>query len=273
MGRIGKKLSGRGPDLLSSLRERNKLLYYVGMAHLVGAVVVLIPMAVDDTQILDIDRWIKPFKFFVSSGIYLLTFAWLCGDLPPSRFVRIFASQIALAIIIENVAITVQAARGVKSHFNMESLSGGIVFALMGFFIAYNTIWVMIFTYRYIRANLTESPPPYVLGARLGLLLFLLGSFLGGYMSAQPGHTVGAADGGPGLPLLNWSTGFGDLRVAHFFGLHGLQILMLLSVFLASHSLKTNQKSAIVWAAFAFILGFILWTYWEATQGIPLISA
>ncbi len=260
-------------NLLPSLRERNKLLYYVGMAHLIGAVVLLIPMAIDDTLILGIGRWIKPFKFLLSSGIYLLTFAWLCGDLPPSRFVRIFASQTALAIVIENVAITVQAARGVKSHFNMESLSGGIVFALMGFFIAYNTIWVMIFTYRYLRANLSDLSRPYVLGVRLGLLLFLLGSFLGGYMSAQPGHTVGAVDGGPGLPLLNWSTGFGDLRVAHFFGLHGLQILMLLGVFLATRSLKTGQKSAIVWTAFAFILGFIFWTYWEATQGVPLVSA
>ena len=260
-------------NLLFFLRQRNPLLYYVGMAHLVGAIIVLIPMAIDDTQILGIDRWIKPFKFFISSGIYLLTFAWLCGDLPPSRFIRIFASQIALALVIENVAITVQAARGVKSHFNFESLSGGIIFALMGFFILYSTIWVMIFTYRYFKTNLSELPRPYVLGARLGLLLFLLGSFLGGYMSAQPGHTVGAADGGPGLPLLNWSTGFGDLRVAHFFGLHGLQTLMLLNAFLASQSLKTNQKIALVWAAFVGILGFVVWAYWEATQGVPLVGS
>lgn len=260
-------------NFIGSLRQRNPSLYYVGMAHLFGTLVLLIPMAFDNTQILGIDRWIKPFKFLLSSGIYLLTFAWLCGDLPPSRFIRLFSSQIALAIIVENVVITVQAARGVKSHFNIESLSGGIVFALMGLFIAYNTIWVIIFTYRYIIANFTELSRPYVLGVRLGLLLFLLGSFLGGYMSAQPGHTVGSADGGPGLPLLNWSTGFGDLRVAHFFGLHGLQILMLLSIFLASRSLKSNQKSAIIWEAFICILGFIIWTYWEATQGVPLISA
>ncbi|GHB76478.1 hypothetical protein [Persicitalea jodogahamensis] len=260
-------------NLLVTLRERNKLLCYVGMALLIGALLLLIPMAADDTQILGINRWIKPFKFLVSSGIYLLTFAWLCGDLPQSRFIRLFASQITLAVVIENVAITVQAARGVKSHFNMESASGGIVFALMGFFIVYSTIWVMVFTYRYIRANLSKLPGPYVLGARLGLLLFLVGSFLGGYMSAQRGHTVGGPDGGPGLPLLNWSTGFGDLRVAHSFGLHGLQVLMLLGVYVASLSLKASQKSALVWIAFAGILIFISWTYWQATQGVPLVAA
>ncbi len=259
-------------NLLATLRERNKLLYYLGIAHVIGALLLLIPMAIDDSQILGINRWIKPFKFFISSGIYLLTFAWLCGDLPPSRFVRLFASQIALAVFIENVAITVQAARGVKSHFNVQSMSGGIVFALMGVFILYNTFWIILFTIRYFRTKFPDLPRHYVLSVRLGLLLFLLGSGLGGYMSAQSGHTVGAADGGPGLPLLNWSTGFGDLRVAHFFGLHGLQILMLLSAVLSFSLMKGKRKSAIIGAAFIGLLGFIVWTYWEATQGIPLLS-
>ncbi len=254
------------------LRSRNPLLYYLGLAHLVGAAVCLILIVIDDTQILGIDRWIKPFKFYGSSAVYLLTFAWLTGDLPQGSFVRNFSRQISLAIVVENLIITVQAARGVKSHFHFESLGGGIAFTIMGVFIIYNTIWVFLFTTRYFKANLKDLPAPYTLGVRLGLVLFLLGSAIGGYMSGQQGHTVGAPDGGPGLPLLNWSTGFGDLRVAHFFGLHGLQILMLLGLFLATKRLAADIKRGLVWLAFGGMVCFIFWTLWEAIQEVPLIG-
>ena len=65
-------------------------------------------------------------------------------------------------------------------------------------------------------------------GVRLGLLLIFAGSLEGVLMVMKNGHTVGARDGGAGIPFVNWSVGHGDLRVAHFFGIHALQAMVLL---------------------------------------------
>jgi hypothetical protein len=105
---------------------------------------------------------------------------------------------------------------------------------------------------------------------RLGLVLFLVGSVLGAYMSAQTGHTVGAADGGPGLPLTNWSTIAGDLRVAHFLGLHGLQAAPLFALVL--ERLHVPAATALTFGFAAAYLAVIAFTFVEALLGRPLIA-
>jgi hypothetical protein len=88
-------------------------------------------------------------------------------------------------------------------------------------------------------------------------------------------HSVGVEDDGPGLPVTGLSTVGGDLRVAHFFGLHGLQALPLLGFLLANFGpvwLCPGHRVALVWTAGLTYLGFVLILTWQALRGVPVVA-
>jgi hypothetical protein len=72
------------------------------------------------------------------------------------------------------------------------------------------------------------------------------------------------------LPLLGWSTVGGDLRVGHFVGLHGLQLLPLLGLVLLSGRLFGRQSSSqhqqflhLVGIAYTALTIFLIWQAWR----------
>jgi hypothetical protein len=60
------------------------------------------------------------------------------------------------------------------------------------------------------------------------------------YANLQEGqNTVGGLDDGFGLPIVNGSKKFGDLRIAHFIGMYALQVLPLLSFYVLKDTKAT----------------------------------
>ena len=106
-----------------------------------------------------------------------------------------------------------------------------------------------------------------------GWVIIIFGSWVGRQMIGQMAHNVGVPDGGPGLPLVNWSTVAGDLRVAHFFGLHGLQLIPLFAFVIHRYFNWPTKKQSLVVLVFAVI--YLLWiaaVFYQAAQGKPFIA-
>lgn len=205
----------------------------------------------DSTQVLGVNRWIKPIKFFISISIFVWTVAVYLNFLKGyDRSARFISWGMIVVFSIEMIIIVTQAGRGTTSHFNIKTPLDGILFAIMGMAIFFNTLLAAHLLFLYFKAEI-ELPNAILWGMRLGIIVFLLGSIQGGYMSAQPGHAVGVADGGAGLPLVNWSTTGGDLRVAHFFGLHAIQ-----SVPIAAYVLEKFTPNLSTILTFVFAIGY-----------------
>jgi hypothetical protein len=261
--------------LITELRYRDPVLFWIGALMLLALIVVTLLSIGDTRLILGINPWIKPMKFLTSITIFLWTVAWFMPETQPNERRRnLVRWTISAAMVIEIVCIIVQSARGTTSHFNNASPFDAIVFGVMGLMIVANTAAMILF----LTIILRDTPPSragYIWGIRLGVAIFLLASFEGWLIVGNNAHTIGAPDGGAGLPFVNWSTQFGDLRVAHFFGMHAMQALPLLG-FMLDKILRADARIAkagnlviaasIVWVA---VMGGLLMV---ALQGRPVLA-
>ena len=172
--------------------------------------------------------------------------------------------MVVIVMIIEQVIITWQAANGRLSHFNITAPLYRSLFIIMGVAITTLTVWTGVIGYYFFKQKQFNIAIPYVWGIRLGIVLFVIFSLEGGIIATHLSHTVGAPDGGPGLPVVNWSTQYGDLRVAHFIGIHALQVLPLFGYYIAK-----TKRSVQLFAAGYFILAIFLFV--QAIQQKPLL--
>lgn len=261
-------------EFFNDLWLSQRVLILSGFGFLVATAVFAGSTLFDSTQILGINRWIKPLKFSSSIAIFLLTLAIYFYFLPNfEKSKNLVACGATLLMLGEMALITMQAARGTTSHFNVAKSFDAAVFAAMGLMIVVNSLLVAYLAILYFRADFA-LPNSIVWGLRFGLILFLLGSVQGGYMGSQVGHAVNATDGGAGLPLVNWSTKGGDLRVAHFLGLHALQIVPIFALgFQYFHEKFAFPAPVILTAGFAIIyFGLFNFLFVQAVRGKPLFG-
>ena len=263
------KESGMTIALADARRGHRGLFWFaVAMAVLVPVLAVLV--VVDDRVLLGAPLWLKPLKFAVSFVAYAGTLAWLLGRLE-KRTMQRTGWVVVAASAVEMVIIVGQAGRGVRSHFNTDTAFDANLFSVMGATIVVLWFATLAVALRFLR----EPDHDRALGTavRLGLVVTLVGLLEGFVMVALNGHSVGVPDGGPGLPLVGWSTTGGDLRIAHFVGMHALQGLPLLAAALgALGRFDEVTRMRIVQVAAAAWTGLVVLLTGQALRAQPLLA-
>lgn len=258
--------------LFEDIHRRDPRLSQAGWMFIGLAMIFLVGAMVDDRELLGVNLWLKPLKFSLSIAVFLWTMGWVLSELRLNYKQRmIIGMMLIMFMMIEIMAIGGQSLREETSHFNFSSSLNATIFYIMGIAIALNTMIVGLMLVLFFKKKLALAPS-YLWGIRLGLFFLVLGSIQGGYIVQYMSHTVGAADGGTGLAFLNWSTQHGDLRVAHFMGLHGAQVMIALGYWLSQKE-KPGQSRAWVIALVATLYFLVtVGLFWQAFQGKSITS-
>lgn len=275
--------SGR---VLGRLWQADARLTASGLVMLAALVAFLVAVVVDPRQVTGAPAWLKPAKFAASTGLYMLTLAWIFSYLQAwPRLRRVVGGATVVVFVLEVVVIAFQAWRGRPSHFNVATGFDAVLFAVMGSAILTQTALSAAVVVALWRQSFADRGLGWAL--RLGFALTFAGAMTGGLMTRptaeqrawsatnQPiaigAHTVGAPDGGAGLTGTGWSTEHGDLRVPHFIGLHAVQALPLVAWLLGRRRVPERARVRAVIAAATSYAGLFAILLAQALAGQSVV--
>ena len=273
---------------LSRLWKSDRALTAAALMMLGALAAFLVGIIVDPRVITGVPAWLKPAKFAISTAIYMFTLAWIFTYLSEWPRLRRLVGRATVGIFILEVAIiALQAWRGTTSHFNVSTPFNATLFAVMGSAIVVQTLMSVLVAVALWRQKFEDRALGWAL--RIGMVITIAGASLGGMMtrptesqlaqiaethqvSLVGAHTVGAPDGGPGLPGTGWSVEHGDVRVPHFIGLHALQVLPVMALLLWWRRIDDARRARLMVVAGSSYATIFLILIGQALRGQALIN-
>jgi hypothetical protein len=255
--------------------------HILGIAIVVSAAALAVAVSgllLDQRMIAGAPAWLKPMKFGIAITAYLVTLRWMLSFVTGHRrLLTVLATVTTAVFAFETIWIDAQVLRGTTSHFNESTAGDAAAYYAAGgaislVFVATMVVSVLLFRQRGLDAGLAA-------GIRWGLVVSVLGMAEAISMTVNHtagdtgGHTVGAPDGGPGMPLTDWSLQHGDLRIGHFVGLHALQALPILAWMLARLTrLDGRTRVRLLRVAGLATGAVVVLLWWQAERGQALLQ-
>lgn len=278
---------GRGRFVMPPLRQaadrwrgfaaREPYLVMTGLVLALAMIPTALCYALDDRTINGVNVWLKPLKFQASLGLFAFTLAFFM-PMASEAFRRSWAGRFVvwgfiIPTFYEVLYIAWRASMGEPSHFNVETPMAAILYRLMGLGAVTLTLTAPVLAWGIMRRDAPPADPVYRLAVVLGLVLtFVLGASAGIMMGAGLTHVIGTpVPGDTGWPVLGWLYTAGDLRVAHFFGIHAQQVIPVVGALLIAFVPAMARTGLLAFTALYTL--FTLAVLAQALAGMPLIPA
>jgi len=272
-------------EVWTKLKIASPALAWGGAIMLFASLITLGLSVFDHRLFQGVSVWHKPWKFQISTVLYWWSLAWFIsyfGTTEQFSLSRRFIVWMSLIDgLFEVVYISWQGAFGLASHYNISSPFYGAMYTAMAVFAVLLTSTSGVLGYTVLRAHSQTYATSVALRHAIGwgliissVLGIVTGAILGGRTNSG-GHWVGGTTNDAlGLMVLNWSRDGGDLRVAHFFALHAMQIvpvMAMLFICLTPNMSPTTSKR-FIWLLAAGYAGFSIFTLKQALSGTPFLG-
>lgn len=187
--------------------------------------------------LIKICHWLKPLKFSISFGMYTLSMGWYLEYLKSpigSQKVKFISRWIAFWILLNMGVIFLLSWQSSDSYAQLH-LAGGTSHHLADVFhflgntaIIMNTLVVLFVAYQFFKPLRVDNYT-YLMGIRLGFVVFILSCSLGGILLNE----YGLQPPDPyhlGLPFSQIYSFHSNLNTMHFMGIHSLQFCQFLDI-------------------------------------------
>lgn len=260
--------------IFQNLLRWHPFLTQIGFANAILAIICFALMGMDDRTLLGVSVWLKPMKFAMSLAIFSWTIVWLIHVYNYSeKWTKRAGNFFGVLTLIEIFTILFPASQGQLSHYNDQELIYSINWATMGIAIHLTAVGLLVMAVQSFFRKI-DAKTSMKWAIRFGWICLFFSFFGGEIMVNQAGHKVGVPQDSDGLPLTNWSTIGGDLRVMHFFGLHAIQLLPLIAYFLEEKQIFKNEtlRTAAVIMLGLWYLSWVGYLYFQALDGLPFLK-
>lgn len=222
--------------------KRNGILLWYGVINFILFIFCIGFSLFDDTQVLGKNAWVYPFKYYFSIGIFVWSMGWYLYYLNNTIQRNILIWAFLLTTLVQSTFVLINSIRGKPSFYNPDTAFDKMMFGIQTINNIIFIVLMIVTTYLFYFQKKNSKSQHFTWAIRMGMLIFLVGLFIGVYMILLNNHAIVDT-----IKLKNEKQG--NFKVPFFLGIHGLQIIPLLSYYFFQ-----NKKQVINFTLLYFIM-------------------